>query len=155
MRYGGFRERGIQVGSGVVEGGCRTFGLRPRRSGTGRAERGANAMLAPRGRAMSLRLPDFLEWRANQAMAAWATNLGYTRQWSCTATPVASAITSPRPAPTRKWLRRPVQATCSQARRPRTRTPVPSMCLPEAEATASRTRGAGPRRLRQRGRPCS
>jgi len=64
------RERGIQVGSGVVEGGCRRFGLRLKRSGTRRAERGANAMLAPRGCAMSLRLPDLLEWRANQAMAA-------------------------------------------------------------------------------------
>jgi len=53
-----------------VEGGCRQFGLRPRRSGTRRAERGANAMLALKGCAMNLRLPDFLEWRANQALAA-------------------------------------------------------------------------------------
>jgi len=70
MRYDRYRDQGIQVGSGVVEGGCRQFGLRPRRSGTRRAERGANAMLAPRGRAMNLRLPDLLEWRANQAIAA-------------------------------------------------------------------------------------
>jgi len=45
-------------------------GLRARRSGTRRAERGANAMLALKGGAMNLRLPDLLEWRANQALAA-------------------------------------------------------------------------------------
>ncbi len=70
MRHGGFRERGVRAGSGVVEGGCRRFGLRTERSGTRRAERGANAMLALKGCAMNLRLPDFLEWRANQAAAA-------------------------------------------------------------------------------------
>jgi len=70
MRYDRYRDQGIQVGSGVVEGGCRQFGLRPRRSGTRWSRRGANAMLAPRGCAMNLRLPDLLEWRANQAMAA-------------------------------------------------------------------------------------
>ncbi len=56
--------------SGVVEGGCRQFGLRLKRSGTRRAERGANAMLALKGCAMNLRVPDFLEWRTNQAIAA-------------------------------------------------------------------------------------
>ncbi len=70
MRYGGFRERGVQVGSGVVEGGCRQFGLRPRRSGARWPERGANAMLALKGCAMNLRVPDLLEWRTNQAIAA-------------------------------------------------------------------------------------
>ncbi len=70
MRYGGFRERGVQAGSGVVEGGCRQFGLRPRRSGTRWPERGANAMFALKSCVMNLRLPDFLEWRANQAIAA-------------------------------------------------------------------------------------
>ncbi len=70
MRHDAFRERGIQVGSGVVEGGCRQFGLRTERSGTRRAERGANAMLALKALVMNLRLPDFLEWQANQAVAA-------------------------------------------------------------------------------------
>jgi len=70
MRYGGFRERGIQVGSGVVKGGCQQFGRRPGRSGTRRSERGANAMRALKTLVMNLRLPDFLEWRTNQAMAA-------------------------------------------------------------------------------------
>ena len=31
---------------------------------------GANAMLALKSCAMNLRLPDFLNWRANQAVAA-------------------------------------------------------------------------------------
>ncbi len=69
MRHDAFRERGIQVGSGVV-GGCRRFGLRTERSGTRRAKRGANAMLALKALVMNPRLPDFLEWRANQAVAA-------------------------------------------------------------------------------------
>ncbi len=70
MRYGRDRDRGIQVGSGVVEAGCRTFGLRPRRPGTRWSGRGANAMLAPRGCVLNLRLPDLLDWKANQALAA-------------------------------------------------------------------------------------
>ncbi len=70
MRYDGFRQRGVQAGSGVLEGGCRQFGPRPKRSGARWPERGANAMLALKGCAMNLRLPDLLEWRANQAIAA-------------------------------------------------------------------------------------
>ncbi len=70
MRHDGFRERGVRAGSGVVEGGCRRFGLRTERSGTRRAERGANAMLALKALVMNLRLPGFLEWQANQAVAA-------------------------------------------------------------------------------------
>ncbi len=70
MRYREFRERGIQVGSGVVEAGCRMFGLRTERPGTRWSRRGANAMLAPRTLVMNLRLPDLPGWRANQAVAA-------------------------------------------------------------------------------------
>ncbi|MCY3996690.1 MAG: hypothetical protein OXF07_11145 [Rhodobacter sp.] len=55
---------------GVVENGYRRFGPWPKRSGARRSQRGANAMLALKGRVMNLRLPDFLEWRANQAAAA-------------------------------------------------------------------------------------
>jgi len=65
MGYDRYRERGIQVGSGV-EGGCRTFGLRLKRPGTRCSKRGTNAMLALGGRVMNFRLPDILEWRANQ-----------------------------------------------------------------------------------------
>ena len=68
--YDEYRARGIQVGSGVVEAGCRTFGLRLKRPGTRWSTRGANAMLALKGCVMNLRLPDLLEWRANQAIAA-------------------------------------------------------------------------------------
>ncbi len=70
MRYDEYRERGIQVGSGVVEAGCRAFGPPLKRPGTRWSRRGANAMLALKGCVLNLRLPDFLEWRANQAMAA-------------------------------------------------------------------------------------
>jgi len=70
MRSGEERQRGIPVGSGVVEGGCRPFGRRRKRSRTRGSARGANAMLALKSCAMTLRLRDFLDWRANQAMAA-------------------------------------------------------------------------------------
>ena len=68
MQYDRYRDRGMQVGSGVVEAGCRQFGLRLKRSGTRWSERGANAMLALKSCAMNLRVPDFLDWRANQAI---------------------------------------------------------------------------------------
>ncbi len=70
MRYDRYRDRGIQVGSGVVEAGCRQFGLRLKRSGTRWSERGANAMLALKGCVMNRRLADLPGWRANQAAAA-------------------------------------------------------------------------------------
>ena len=70
MRYDEYRARGIQVGSGVVEAGCRTFGLRLKRPGTRWSTRGANAMLALKGCVMNLRLPGPLDWKANQAVAA-------------------------------------------------------------------------------------
>ena len=70
MRYDGFRQRGVQVGSGVLEGGCRQFGPPLKRSGTRRSKWGANAMLALKSCVMNLRLPDLHEWRANQAIAA-------------------------------------------------------------------------------------
>ena len=70
MRYDGYRDQGMQVGSGVVESGCRQFGLRLKRSGTRRSRRGANAMPALKGCVMNLRLPDFLDWRARQAVTA-------------------------------------------------------------------------------------
>ena len=60
----------MRVGSGVVAGGCRQFGQRLKRSGTRWSERGANAMLALKSCAMNLRVSDFLDWRANQAVAA-------------------------------------------------------------------------------------
>ena len=70
MRYDEYRARGIQVGSGVVEAGCRTFGPPLKRPGTRWSKRGANAMLALKGCVLNLRLPDPLDWKANQAVAA-------------------------------------------------------------------------------------
>ncbi len=70
MRYDRCRDRGIQVGSGVVESGCRMSGLRMKRSGTRRSRKGANAVMSPRSCVMNGRLPDFLDWRARQAIAA-------------------------------------------------------------------------------------
>ena len=70
MRYDEYRARGIQVGSGVVESGCRTFGLRLKRPGTHWLKRGTNAMLALKGCVMNLRLLDLLDWKANQAVPA-------------------------------------------------------------------------------------
>ena len=70
MRYDEYRARGMQVGSGVVEAGCRTFGPPLKRPGTRWSRRGANAMLALKGCVLNLRLPGPLDWRANQAVAA-------------------------------------------------------------------------------------
>ena len=70
MRYDEYRARGMQVGSGVVESGCRAFGPPLKRPGTRWSKRGANAMLALMGCVMNLRLPGPLDWKANQALAA-------------------------------------------------------------------------------------
>ena len=70
MRYNEYRDLGMQVGSGVVESGCRQYGLRLKRPGTRWSERGANAMLALKSCVMNLRLPEFLDWQARQAVAA-------------------------------------------------------------------------------------
>ena len=70
MRYGEYRDRGIQVGSGVVESGCKRFGLRMKRSGMRWSKRGANAMLAIKSCVMNGRVPDLLAWKAGQATAA-------------------------------------------------------------------------------------
>lgn len=70
MRYDEYRGQGMQIGSGVVESGCRMFGLRLKRPGTRWSERGANAMLALKNCVMNLRLPDFLDWQVRQAVTA-------------------------------------------------------------------------------------
>ena len=59
----------MQVGSGVVESGCRKFGLRLKRPGARWSKRGADAMLALKHCDMNLRLPDF-DWQARQAVGA-------------------------------------------------------------------------------------
>ena len=70
MRYDRYRDRGMQIGSGVVESGCRQYGLRVKRPGTRWSETGANAMLALKSCVMNFRMPDFLDWKARQAVGA-------------------------------------------------------------------------------------
>jgi len=65
MRYADFRERGLFVGSGVLEAGCRTVvGQRLKQSGMHWTVRGANSIIALRCNIMSNRWEDFWEHRA-------------------------------------------------------------------------------------------
>ena len=65
MRYADFRKRGLFVGSGVLEAGCRTvIGQRVKQSGMHWTVKGANSILALRCSIMSNRWEDFWEHRA-------------------------------------------------------------------------------------------
>lgn len=65
MRYAAFRQRGLFVGSGVLEAGCRTvIAQRLKQSGMHWTVRGANAIIALRCAIMSNRWEDFWEGRA-------------------------------------------------------------------------------------------
>jgi hypothetical protein len=65
MRYAEFRKRGLFVGSGVLEAGCRTvIGQRLKQSGMHWTAKGANSILALRSSIMSNRWEDFWEHRA-------------------------------------------------------------------------------------------
>jgi len=65
MRYADFRKRGLFVGSGVLEAGCRTVvGQRLKQSGMHWTVRGANSIIALRCSIMSNRWEDFWEYRA-------------------------------------------------------------------------------------------
>jgi len=65
MRYADFRKRGLFVGSGVLEAGCRTVvGQRLKHSGMHWTVRGANSIIALRCNIMSNRWEDFWERRA-------------------------------------------------------------------------------------------
>ena len=65
MRYGDFRNRGLFVGSGVVEAGCRTIiGQRLKQSGMHWTVKGANRIIALRCSLLSNRREDFREHRA-------------------------------------------------------------------------------------------
>jgi len=64
MRYADFRERGLFVGSGVLEAGCRTvIGQRLKQSGMHWTVRGANSIIALRCGLLSNRWEDFWESR--------------------------------------------------------------------------------------------
>ena len=68
MRYADFRKRGLFVGSGVLEAGCRTvIGQRLKQSGMHWTVRGANSIIALRCNIMSNRWEDFWEHRAAAA----------------------------------------------------------------------------------------
>lgn len=65
MRYAEFRRRGLFVGSGVLEAGCRTvIGQRLKQSGMHWTVRGANSIIALRCSLLSNRWEDFWENRA-------------------------------------------------------------------------------------------
>lgn len=65
MRYADFRKRGLFVGSGVLEAGCRTvIGQRLKQSGMHWTVRGANSIIALRCSLLSNRWEDFWENRA-------------------------------------------------------------------------------------------
>lgn len=68
MRYADFRKRGLFVGSGVLEAGCRTVvGQRLKQSGMHWTVRGANSIIALRCSILSNRWEDFWEHRAAAA----------------------------------------------------------------------------------------
>ncbi len=65
MRYAEFRTRGLFVGSGVVEAGCKTLiGQRLKQSGMQWSVRGANAIISLRCLLTSGRFEDYWESRA-------------------------------------------------------------------------------------------
>jgi hypothetical protein len=68
MRYGEFRRRGLFVGSGVIEAGCRTvIARRLKCSGMFWSARGANAITALRCALLSRRFDDYWDDRARAA----------------------------------------------------------------------------------------
>ena len=71
MRYPDFRAQGLQIGSDVVEGGCKNVADgRLKQSGMRWTKDGADAILAPRCCVLSGRYEDFWEWRSDPAPAA-------------------------------------------------------------------------------------
>lgn len=65
MRYADFKKRGLFVGSGVMEAGCRTVvGQRLKQSGMHWTVSGANKIIALRCSLLSNRWEDFWEYRA-------------------------------------------------------------------------------------------
>ena len=71
MRYPDFRAQGLQIGSGVVEGGCKNVvGGRLKQSGMRWTKDGADAILALRCCVLSGRYEDFWQWRSDPAPAA-------------------------------------------------------------------------------------
>jgi len=77
MRYADFRKRGMFVGSGVVEAGCKTVvGQRLKRSGMHWTIRGSNAIIAPRCLIFSGHWEDF--WGSSRNRVGDLRLLGYS-----------------------------------------------------------------------------
>ena len=68
MRYPEFRTRGLFIGSGVIEAGCKTvIGARLKQSGMFWTVRGANALIALRCSRLSGQFEDYWETRRRAA----------------------------------------------------------------------------------------
>ncbi|MDE0627165.1 MAG: ISKra4 family transposase [Bryobacterales bacterium] len=73
MRYADFRAQGLQIGSGVVEAGCKTVvGVRLKQAGMHWTKDGAEGILALRACILGGRYEDFWAWRSESQHAAAA-----------------------------------------------------------------------------------
>lgn len=72
MRYADFRAQGLQIGSGVVEGGCKTVVGRLKQSGMYWTKHGAEEILALRACILGGRYEDFWAWRTESRPQAAA-----------------------------------------------------------------------------------
>ncbi|MDE0102856.1 MAG: ISKra4 family transposase, partial [Bryobacterales bacterium] len=73
MRYADFRAQGLQIGSGVVEAGCKSVaGARLKQSGMRWTKDGAQGILALRACILGGRYEDFWAWRSESRQAAAA-----------------------------------------------------------------------------------
>lgn len=72
MRYDEFRAQGLQIGSGVVEAGCKTVVGRLKQSGMYWTKDGAEGILALRACILGGRYEDFWAWRTESRLQAAA-----------------------------------------------------------------------------------
>jgi hypothetical protein len=72
MRYAEFRAQGLQIGSGVVEAGCKTVVGRLKQSGMYWTKHGAEGILALRACILGGRYEDFWAWRTESRLQAAA-----------------------------------------------------------------------------------
>ena len=72
MRYAEFRAQGLQIGSGVIEAGCKTVVGRLKQSGMHWTKHGAEGILALRACILGGRYEDFWAWRTDSRIAAAA-----------------------------------------------------------------------------------
>ncbi len=72
MRYAEFRAQGLQIGSGVVEAGCKSVVGRLKQSGMYWTKDGAEGVLALRACILGGRYEDFWAWRTESRLQAAA-----------------------------------------------------------------------------------